>query len=211
MKILNIFFTLFFFQTQLFTQITFNLRPSFNHPTVGFLTAIVPTDSCYYAIGVVRDSLPPHLASNIFTKISINGNIDIVKVLSSSESLIKTYVHPLIKEENNFVIVGSSLEINPTGNIPRAFFLKYNSQGDTILFKEYLHPNYPQEDYFSPRGFAKSHSGGYVFCSWVGATDFIINNTLYQNSDIMVTKIDTIGNIEWEKTFGNNNRDMTIV
>ena len=208
MKNITIFFVIIFFQLSAFTQNTFNLRPSFNHPTVGFLTAITPTDSCYYAVGLVRDSLPPHLASNLFTKIDLEGDVEFAKILSSSEALIQTYVHPIIKEESDFVVIGNSLEINPQGNIPRAFFLKYNSQGDTILFKEYLHPNYPEEDYFSPRGFSKFSDGSYVFCSWIGATDIIIGNTLYQNSDMMVTKIDAVGNIEWETTFGDNNRNM---
>ncbi|MFT6359856.1 MAG: hypothetical protein ACJAYJ_004091 [Saprospiraceae bacterium] len=205
MKISFTLIIIFFLQIQLSAQVTFNLRPSFNHPTVGFLTAIVPTDSCYYAVGLVRDSLPPHFASSLFAKFDLDGDVEFAKVLSNPESLIETYNHPVIPEGDNFALIGQSLEINSQNNIRRASFLKYNTQGDTVFFREYLHPEFPEENFFSPRGFAKTSDGGYVFCLWISATDFGVSNTY-----IMVTKINTIGNIEWQKTFGDNKWDIAM-
>jgi hypothetical protein len=102
MKISFTLIIIFFLQIQLSAQVTFNLRPSFNHPSAGLLTSVHPTDSCYYIIGVVRDSLPPYFASSLFTKINLDGNIEFSKILASSESTFETYIHPMIPDANNF-------------------------------------------------------------------------------------------------------------
>ena len=53
-------------------QNTFNKRLHFNFPAA-VLTSIVSTDSCYYATGIIADSIPPYNTGNIFVKFDLTG------------------------------------------------------------------------------------------------------------------------------------------
>ena len=49
-------------------QDTYSYRFDFGFPAA-VLTSILSTDSCYYATGVIADSVPPYEAGNIFVKL----------------------------------------------------------------------------------------------------------------------------------------------
>ena len=63
-------------------QVTFNHLIDFELP-FSTLTSVLPTDSCYYATGVIVDSVPPFPVGNIFVKFDLEGNVEFSKVLAT--------------------------------------------------------------------------------------------------------------------------------
>lgn len=155
------------------------------------LTSIVPTDSCYYATGLIADTLSPHKAGNIFVKFDLEGNVVYQKAITSSQRSYQSWANTLIPLENGgFALSGYTLD-----TLMRALFIRFDSNGDTLFTREYLNPNYPLANFFRPYDMKQTQDGGFVMASWLGTS-------MVGNSDISVLKIDSAGNEQWHKVFG---------
>ena len=80
------------------SQTTFNHRYRFDFPAA-VLTSIVPTDSCYYATGIIADSIFPYNTGNIFLKLDLEGNIDFLKTVRDTNKTYETWEPPLLEKE----------------------------------------------------------------------------------------------------------------
>ncbi len=176
-------------------QITFNQRFNFGYPAA-VLTSIVPTDSCYYVTGMIADSITPHLPGNIFLKFDLEGNPIMWKTLISPGKTLEFWnntLYPLA--DGNFIVSGDSQDFSGT-NIKVAVIIKYNPNGDTIFMKEYFNPLFPDFNRTHNKYFRLASDKGFILANWIRTGDDP------PNTDIHIIKTDSLGIIEWEKTYG---------
>lgn len=184
---------LLFFAIHTRTQ-TLNERFHFDYPATIF-TSLVSTDSAYYVNGLVVDTAYFPKDANIFTKIGFDGNIEWLRVLNSPNETYETWLGDLIDlQEEGFIINGYGVD-----STMHNLILRYNPEGHLIWHKKY-------RNYFDNEGFARSqgfipvNNNSFLHLSWE------TNPQGTNNSDIVIAKIDTDGNIIWQRSYGQSNR-----
>lgn len=188
-QIISIIFPLIIFST-VSAQITFNNRYDFDSLN-NIITGILPTDSCYYGIGILADSVNMGSPGNIFIKFDLNGDVLFEKRYTSP---IKTYEIWFggikLNQQGELIAFGQSIDTMRYG-----LLISYNTLGDTIATRQYISPNYntTSDPFFVLDDFTITSDGGYIF---VG------NTTISVAKDIAIFKLDSIGNVIWSKTYG---------
>ncbi|MDV7394430.1 hypothetical protein RZS08_23810, partial [Arthrospira platensis SPKY1] len=87
-------------------QEAFSRRFSFGYPGA-VLTSIVATDSCYYAVGVVADSMPPFKAGNAFLRFGLDGDLQMARFLHDTTKTYETWRNALAwSADGNLASVG---------------------------------------------------------------------------------------------------------
>ncbi len=163
---------------------TFNKRFHFDMPAV-ILTSVFATDSCYYATGVVVDSIPPNRRGNTFIKFDLEGNPLFIKSLFSTEQTYETFF-PNLKPtpDSNFVVAGYSF----TNTQMLGLLIKYNTNGDTIFTTVYEDPfDYPNHEYYRVDELAVTNDHKYITggsAIRVQGIDDIVITTINQNGAI---------------------------
>jgi hypothetical protein len=199
--LLTIFFSFYLLMGN--SQNTFNIRPSFSFEAPSLLTNVIPTDSCYYAMGIIRDTASTaSFISSLFVKFDLDGNFIYDKILSSSERTYEVWSNSLIAKDNKFFVAGESRGF---GFTTRAIFFKLNNQGDTLLTQDYFNPQYPQcpdATFINVQDFKPTFDNGFVF------TGYTVKKCPTFNADIHLVKLDSMGNTEWFNTYGNGRRDI---
>ena len=112
-------------------QTTFNIRARYGFPAC-VITNVYPTDSCYYALGLLADTIPPFNAGALFLKLSLYGELHVLKTIKSP---IKTY-EPWFKSPNrlpNGDLFASAYTLDSTF---KSFVIRYNIYVDSIFTKE---------------------------------------------------------------------------
>jgi type IX secretion system substrate protein len=177
-------------------QTTFNKRFHLGFPAA-IMSGVIPTDSCYYGIGIVLDSVYPHPIASFFAKFDLQGNTIFVKTLSDPDKWHDTRVPAfVISSDNNFVAAGITLD-----SIRKIFLIKYTPGGDTIFTKSYLHPLYPQESFVYLANLTTTDDGGFIMTGNLEMPAGI------NNTDILVLKTDSLGNEIFKKNFGTTSFD----
>ena len=194
-RILYIFIFIVGLTYQLSSQITFNKRLHFDFPAA-VLTGLHPTDSCYYATGIIADSMPPNYqTSNVFAKFDLNGDVEFAKTLISQERTHECWHNTLYAlAEHQFVVSGYSIE---DSFVMRIMYILFDDQGDTLDLKTFISPNFPEFDYNRPDAFAPTPDGGFLFACWTRVSDL-------PNDDIYLFKVDSLGNQQWSQFYGTN-------
>lgn len=109
-------------------QNTFSYRFHFGFPAV-VLTNIVATDSAYYALGVMADSVPPYKKSNLFLKVALEGEIQLVKTLRDTAKTYETWFGNMaFNEKGQLAASGYSFD-----STSKSLLLLFDTEGDTIL------------------------------------------------------------------------------
>lgn len=187
--ILSSFFLLFsfFFGS---AQPTFNKRMHFDFPSA-ILTSIVATDSCYFATGVISDSLPPYATGHIFVKFNLEGETELVKTLIDTTKTYGTWQPTLTKTiDGNLAVSGYVID-----TLMKAMLIKYNPEGDPLFIKE--HTNFLQSDlFFRTDDLKPTLDSGFVLLVLVRSPEGL------NNSEIGVIKVDNLGNLVWQKKYG---------
>ncbi len=171
-------------------QITFNNRYDFDSLS-NIITGVHPTDSCYYATGIIADSVNMAAPGNIFIKFDLDGNILFEKRYTSP---IKTYEIWLGGLKSNYkgelIAVGHTIDTMRHG-----LMIKYNTEGDTISTRQYLSPNYntTSDPFWFSDDFINTSDSGFML---------LANTTISVSKDIVVFKLDSLGNTIWSKTYG---------
>ena len=176
-------------------QIVFNKRLHFGY-SAATLTSILPFDSCYFATGVIADSIFPYRAGALFVKFDQEGDVEYSKALTSTARSFELWENTLFPtEDGGFVVSGYTVD-----SLMRALFIRFDPEGDTLFTRQYFHPNYPEESFFRPMDMQPTPDGGYVLVNWL--------TTLTVGDDnLSVLKLDSLGMIEWHKVYGNNLRE----
>jgi hypothetical protein len=173
-------------------QNTFNLRERYEF-LAAVLTSVVSTDSCYYATGIIADTIFPYNTGAIFLKLDLNGQPIFIKTLKSAEKTYEPWFNGLIPlSDGNFVVSGITID-----SAEKSLIIKYNPEGDTIFTKEYFNPAYPSPYIMQPRGgIGVLPDGGFVLSNYVRI------NSL--STDFYLIRTDSSGNKIWGKIFGNS-------
>ncbi|MFQ5448238.1 MAG: T9SS type A sorting domain-containing protein, partial [Saprospiraceae bacterium] len=179
-------------------QSTFNKRMYFGQP-FAILTSVLPTDSCYYATGVITDTTnSAYKLGNIFVKFDLNGDTVFTKKLLSPHKYYETWRGDLINTPD-----GALADVGITTDTAlKAILIKYNLNGDTIFTREYFNPYFPQESFIATVAFASLPENGFYF---VCGIDPSIDDS---EGDIMVLKLDSVGNVLQEKVYGNSTTEI---
>lgn len=156
-KQLSLFF-LVCFSLSMAGQITFNKRFHFDFPAA-VLTSVISTDSCYYASGIIADSIFPYNTGAIFLKLDLDGQPVLIKTLRSTQKTYEPWFNDLQPQPDGSFVV-SAVTVDST---MKSMLIKYNSLGDTLFLREYLNPFYPAQNFMQPRGgFTSTKDGGFV-------------------------------------------------
>lgn len=174
-------------------QNTFNKRMSFDFPA-SVLTNIIPLNDIYIGSGIVADSIFPHRSSTVFLKFDENGNLFQSSILRSNQKHLEVWKNTFTKLPNDYYLI-SGMSID-TSNIRRAFLLKYDSFGDTLFFKEYNNPSFPDVSYILPVALTIQENGDVAIACW-------IENPPLPNTDVSVIITDSLGNLKNHYVYGN--------
>ncbi len=177
-------------------QTTFNHRYHFGFPSA-VLTSVLPVDDGYYATGIISDTVFPYETGNIFVKFDTEGVPVYLKTLTDTLISVETWENTLLPTpDGGFLLTGYSFT-----PVMKALLIKYDADGDTLFTRTYLNPHYPAGEFIRPMAFAETPDGGYVIVNWMGTA-------VLGNSDVSVLKIDSIGNEQWHKIYGDVFRDI---
>jgi hypothetical protein len=173
-----------------FGQTTFNHRFSFGYYGAT-LCSIVPTDSCYYATGIIVDTVFPYQTGSVFVKFNLEGMPEYHKTLTNPSRSYETWAYTLTPTQDTaFVVTGYSYTPEM-----KALLIKYNKFGDTLFTKEYLNPYYPQLDFIRPNDLEVQIDGSFWMLSWITA-----NNQ--SNGNILLSRLNINGELIWAKEYG---------
>ncbi len=180
------------------TQERFNHQFDLEFP-FHVITSVLPTDSCYYATGVITDTTDAsYRIGNIFLKLNLYGEILFEKTLLSDSIWYETWRGDLISDgDGNFLDVGYKSD-----TVMSAFLVKYNENGDTIFTKTYLNPYFPEDDFIVPASLKNNKSGGYYLLCGINSDP---NGS---NSDNFLLSLDKDGNMLKSNLFGGQSAEI---
>lgn len=167
-------------------QTTFNHQYNFDFP-FKVLTSVLPTDSCYYATGVITDTTNnSYKIGNIFIKFDLEGEVEFMKTLTSSQKFYETWWGDLTStDDGGFVDVGLAKDSTIKGLI-----IKYNQVGDTIFTKEFFNPYYPDESFMYVAEIRLDSNGNFLVLSGIDR-----DTSEGNNMEVYFLKFDPSGNM----------------
>lgn len=158
-------------------------------------TGVAATDSCYYATGVIADSVPPYKTASIFVKFNLNGEPELVKALRDTVVSYSTW-EPVLEAlpDGNFLLSGQSRD-----STTKVILIKYNSTGDTLFSRRY--ENFGQDGLFIKlKAMAVDKAQGqYLLVSEE------VETASLNDADVVMTKVDENGGIIWRERLASNN------
>ncbi len=182
--------------TSIVGQSTFNKRLRFDF-LAAVLTSIQPTDSCYYATGIIADTLFPYNTGNIFVKFDLEGNPELVKTITDTQATYETWMNSLcVTQDGQFAVPGFSID-----STAKLMVIKYNSLGDTLFLKKHFSFFYPEHHFSSPRGMGITSENGFIIA------DLQRNPSGVNNDQILLYKLDSLGNLIWKRQYGDLSLD----
>ncbi len=162
------------------------------YPTGGRVNAVIQTsDGGFFAAGTVDNA-------NIMGATKTNSLGDTIwnfiydLGVGNGADIIKTAIET---REGNYIIGGMTRDITIPSSA--AFLIKLNNNGDTIWVKQYGLLNRSERCY----SVKQTLDGGFIFCGWR-------YDSLTSTSDVYLVKTDSLGNEQWEKTYGGSDYDF---
>ena len=182
-------------------QVTFNQQVDFGAYGFPFhvLTSILPTDSCYYATGIISDTTDGFFAyGNIFVKFDLQGEVLFFKKLTSPDKDYFTWRGDLVgTPDGNLLDIGITVD-----SVTRGVLIKYTPQGDTVFTREYLNPLYPQEDFLYAAGLKVTSKNRVMALFGVDSSI----DPAPSNGDVYLLTLDSVGNIIDSNLYGDASR-----
>ncbi|MFT7452983.1 MAG: hypothetical protein ACI9VN_003719, partial [Patescibacteria group bacterium] len=172
---------------QLAAQDTFSKGLSFNYPAC-VITSIEVTDSSYYASGVIADSIFPYNTGIVFSKFDFNGNLQQNSVLTDTSKTYESWKNALkTLPDGNLILAGFS-------SYQEGMLVKFTPEGDTLFVTEYMSPYFQENPWFVMRDLVPLPDGDFAFTAIIERENF--------DNDILLTRVDSTGQILWQKIFG---------
>lgn len=201
MKNILLFFMIFIISiNDSYTQSTFSRRYTLGSGNA-VITSVYPTDSCFYAMGIITDPINPFSTGNSFIKSDLNGNILLQKNLSSPNKEYEVWKGTLQNtHDGNLAAVGYSFDSIGM----RVIFLKYNSDGDTIFTKQFISPTYLEDPFYVPFDMVTNINNDHVIANR-------ISNYFSMNYELLI--LDQFGEKNTSILFGDelNNLPISII
>ena len=156
-------------------QITFNKRFNAGFPFQN-VTEILPTDSCYYLIGVFTDSVGGvQTVGNFLTKLNTEGEIYWQKTIGSPSKYYETWGSGLYTVgDTSLVTMGITKD-----STAKVVVIKYDLNGDTLFTKEYFSPFYPEEPFISADQYIIPYKNGFSLATGVDSDPSFANAEIY--------------------------------
>ena len=166
------------------------------------MTNVIPTDSCYFGMGILADTIPPYNTGNIFVKFDLNGEVKLFKGLTNTTKTYETWQNSLtFLDDSTLVVAGETVE----GTILNTLVLSYNLEGDTLRTMEVTNPFFPNYTFMQPRGgLGLTPDGGFVISNWIdnySPAGFSI--------DVYALKLNKDWSLGWEFFYEAPTRDRT--
>jgi Secretion system C-terminal sorting domain len=193
MKKLLVFLCFLLFSFTALPQVTFNIQSNFGNPYC-FLRSTLPTDSCYFATGIIKDSM--NTQGTIFIKFDLNGDTVFTKRLIKPGKWYEVWYGDMLATGDSCILKLGTV----ADTIYRGAIFKFNSFGDTVLTKEYITPS-QSYNIFLPFEFAKGINGKTWMLSSIG-------NSNTNDNDIALTLLDEQLDAEMSYFYGNSLREI---
>ena len=178
-------------QEEVSPQERFSLRYNFDYPAA-VLTNVIATDSLYYVMGIIRDTIFPNNEGTIFLKADLNGEIAFAQTMTDTLKDIRTWFSSMQLNVYGNIVVAGEVRDSTT----KAWFLEMTLDGDTLFTKEILHPSYPDVIGLVNRDMAVTENG-YLILNVIKNPD-----SNYNDTQIDVIKLNLVGDIISRKTYG---------
>jgi hypothetical protein len=156
-------------------QITFNKRFNAGFPFQN-VTEILPTDSCYYLIGVFTDSVEGvQTVGTFLTKLNAEGEIHWQKTIGSPSKYYETWGSGLYTVgDTSLVTMGITKD-----STAKVVVIRYDLNGDTLFTKEYFSPFYPEEPFISADQYIIPYKNGFSLATGVDSDPSFANAEIY--------------------------------
>ena len=172
-------------------QVTFNVQSNFGNPYV-CLRSVVPTDSCYYATGIIQDSA--NAIGTLFIKFDLNGDTILTKKLISPAKWYGAWFGDMLQTAD-----GGLLEIGQVvDSIQKGGIFKFTTEGDTVFTREYPSP-FPDNLVFTPYEIVQASNGRYCILNAIESSDY--------NNQLLISFLDSDLEVEFYKAYGNPGKD----
>ncbi len=180
-------------------QDTFNRQVSLGFP-FQTITSVLPTDSCYYATGVIIDTSESFAIGNIFLKFDLEGEVEYFKKISDPQKYYETWSGDLTPTpDGGFFEIGEALD-----SIVRGVVIKYDGDGDTLFTREFTNPMYPAEDFITSADIVPDGNGNYYMLCGIDVSV----DPAPADGNIYLLRIDPDGNILEEYIYGDGSRQI---
>jgi len=155
--------------------ITFNKKIETSFPFLN-VTAVLPTDSCYYANAIVTDSTGGLLTvASLMMKFDFGGNLESYTQLGTPTKSYELFGEGLLSTgDGNLVALGVTKD-----SIPKGVFIKYDKYGDTIFTREYINPYYPNSSFINAQSMYPDTQEGYYLLFGIDTDSSIVQLDLY--------------------------------
>mgnify|MGYP005850046519 CR=1 FL=1 len=176
-------------------NIRFNKAVEFNGGGEWGRSVLVDDDSSY-VIGIVMDDSTNYIG-NFWNKFDINGNLILSNGFANSgvEDYYSGFNNSLKRlSSGNYIDIGTVEKFNPLDR--DMMFYKFSQEGDTILKR-----NYDIQNMTEGHGTLVASTNEILLIG--GTYDSIINNR-----DVAIIKVDSLGNLIWSKKYGFGFYDM---
>ena len=171
-------------------QTTFNQQIDFGQFGFPFstLTSVYPTDSCYYATGIVSDTSGGVFAfGTVFVKFDLHGEIMFFKKLTKPDRDYFSWQGDLVAtHDGGFLDIGIVVD-----SVIRGVLIKYDTNGDTVFTMEYTNPLFPQEDFIYAAGLQALNNDTVAILFGVDSSI----DPAPANGDIYLLYVDSLGNV----------------
>ena len=168
-----------------------NERYHFDYPATIF-TSLVSTDSVYYINGLIADTTFFNQSSNIFAKVSFEGEMEWLNVIHSPDQTYETWDGDLIDlNGDGFIINGYGFDTNMF-----ALVLRYDSLGE-FMWEEKIRNSFDEEDFIRATSLLNINDS-YLLTLYEVHPNNLISN------EIGLIKLNAEGELIWRKTYGNS-------
>jgi len=179
-------------------QATFNSREYLGGYSL-VLSNVLATDSCYYACGLIKDTLNPQ-SCFLWTKWNLEGEFENSFEICDSIKPYEVFRKTLLEVNNGeFVISGLTSD-----SIPRNYFMRFNLQGEILSYRSFKNYYYPARVFTVPFDMVEVDQGYIITAN--GSND--ASYPAYSNNFLI--KVDEYGEEIWQKAFGTNNCDLGL-
>ena len=195
----KILYFLFFINTYAYTQSTFNHQINIPEFPFHVLTTVLPTDSCFYSIGVITDTAGQAFAiGNLFVKFDMEGEMEFYKKLSSPQRFYETWLADLLPTDD-----GGFMSVGTVSDQAYSFVLiKYDSKGDTVSTSEILNPLYPSTSIVYAADLVEGLDGSLFILGRVDSEE------LLNPDDVYLFKTNESGGLQETYTYGDASSEI---
>lgn len=179
------------------TQNTYSkLFPLKPFPAANF-NAVLITDTAYFMIGVVSDSLYPFHPKPIFVRTDIDGNIQVIKMYKDGNKNFETWHQGMYFDNQGNIVTNGYIFNHPDKR--ENFFIRYLQSGevDTVIGMDYSNNNidvtYPM---------LKAKDGNYIIP---------VNSNPHSYSTNVLFKLDQYGNVLDTITYNANKGNLLLI